>query len=277
MTTPAATDRLGGSRRPRSLRALRVVLIVVLLDRRRERRRRRHLRTRRRPRRRSGVARGQPLRRLLLAQPDPARRGRGKPSPGGRRHRPGSQRALVRARRRGHPRDSGSSPRWRSSRSTAGCSRPSSSSACSRSPPRRARCAACAARRSPPDGSGSHERRPARSDALAAGPDGRPRCWWSLGTPEYVAYHDRRVGPPRARRRAALRAPLPRGVPVGALVADDPAQARGLPGGLRRLRRRRRGRLRPGRRRTAARRRRHRAQPGQDRGGRSTTPRACSS
>jgi DNA-3-methyladenine glycosylase I len=34
------------------------------------------------------------------------------------------------------------------------------------------------------------------SDALAAGPDGRPRCWWSLGTPEYVAYHDREWGRP---------------------------------------------------------------------------------
>ena len=29
------------------------------------------------------------------------------------------------------------------------------------------------------------------SDALAAGPDGRPRCFWAVGgAPEYVAYHD---------------------------------------------------------------------------------------
>jgi DNA-3-methyladenine glycosylase I len=34
------------------------------------------------------------------------------------------------------------------------------------------------------------------SDALAVGSDGRPRCWWSLGTPEYVAYHDREWGRP---------------------------------------------------------------------------------
>ena len=26
---------------------------------------------------------------------------------------------------------------------------------------------------------------------VEAGPDGRPRCWWCLGAPEYVDYHDR--------------------------------------------------------------------------------------
>lgn len=31
--------------------------------------------------------------------------------------------------------------------------------------------------------------------ALAAGPDGRPRCWWATG-PEYVAYHDAEWGRP---------------------------------------------------------------------------------
>ena len=31
---------------------------------------------------------------------------------------------------------------------------------------------------------------------LAPGPDGRPRCAWSVGTPEYVAYHDREWGFP---------------------------------------------------------------------------------
>jgi DNA-3-methyladenine glycosylase I len=34
------------------------------------------------------------------------------------------------------------------------------------------------------------------SDALAIGEDGRPRCWWSLGTPEYIAYHDHEWGRP---------------------------------------------------------------------------------
>ncbi len=27
------------------------------------------------------------------------------------------------------------------------------------------------------------------TDGLAAGPDGRPRCWWALGAPDYIAYH----------------------------------------------------------------------------------------
>jgi DNA-3-methyladenine glycosylase I len=28
------------------------------------------------------------------------------------------------------------------------------------------------------------------------GPDGRPRCWWSLGGPEIIEYHDREWGRP---------------------------------------------------------------------------------
>src|SRR5919202_1410341 len=31
---------------------------------------------------------------------------------------------------------------------------------------------------------------------LQAGPDGRPRCWWALSAPEYVAYHDEEWGRP---------------------------------------------------------------------------------
>jgi DNA-3-methyladenine glycosylase I len=31
---------------------------------------------------------------------------------------------------------------------------------------------------------------------IAEGPDGKPRCWWSLGTPDYVAYHDDEWGRP---------------------------------------------------------------------------------
>jgi len=34
------------------------------------------------------------------------------------------------------------------------------------------------------------------SDALAAGADRRPRCWWSVSAPEYVDYHDREWGRP---------------------------------------------------------------------------------
>jgi DNA-3-methyladenine glycosylase I len=32
--------------------------------------------------------------------------------------------------------------------------------------------------------------------SVEAGPDGRPRCWWSLGGPEYIEYHDREWGRP---------------------------------------------------------------------------------
>ena len=53
---------------------------------------------------------------------------------------------------------------------------------------------------------------------------------------EYVAYHDEEWGRPVRDDRGAVRAALPGGVPVRAVVADDPAQARGLPGRVRRLR-----------------------------------------
>jgi DNA-3-methyladenine glycosylase I len=32
--------------------------------------------------------------------------------------------------------------------------------------------------------------------ALATGPDGRRRCWWGAGSPEYAAYHDEEWGRP---------------------------------------------------------------------------------
>jgi DNA-3-methyladenine glycosylase I len=34
------------------------------------------------------------------------------------------------------------------------------------------------------------------TDALAAGPDGRSRCFWAVGSPEYLDYHDREWGRP---------------------------------------------------------------------------------
>jgi DNA-3-methyladenine glycosylase I len=40
------------------------------------------------------------------------------------------------------------------------------------------------------------------SDGLAPGPDGEPRCWWALGTPEYVRYHDEEWGRPVRDDRA---------------------------------------------------------------------------
>jgi len=40
------------------------------------------------------------------------------------------------------------------------------------------------------------------SDGLAEGPDGRPRCWWGVSAPEYVAYHDDEWGRPVRDSRA---------------------------------------------------------------------------
>ena len=38
---------------------------------------------------------------------------------------------------------------------------------------------------------------PPQSDALAAGPDGRPRCFWAVGpAPEHLGYHDEEWGRP---------------------------------------------------------------------------------
>ena len=34
------------------------------------------------------------------------------------------------------------------------------------------------------------------NDGLAPGPDGEPRCWWAVSTPEYVRYHDEEWGRP---------------------------------------------------------------------------------
>ena len=34
------------------------------------------------------------------------------------------------------------------------------------------------------------------TEGLVAGRDGRPRCWWAVSAPEYVAYHDEEWGRP---------------------------------------------------------------------------------
>jgi DNA-3-methyladenine glycosylase I len=36
----------------------------------------------------------------------------------------------------------------------------------------------------------------AQSTGIEPGPDGKPRCWWSLGTKDYLAYHDEEWGRP---------------------------------------------------------------------------------
>jgi len=34
------------------------------------------------------------------------------------------------------------------------------------------------------------------SQSLTRGPDGRPRCWWAVSAPEFLAYHDEEWGRP---------------------------------------------------------------------------------
>src|SRR5439155_12613863 len=68
-----------------------------------------------------------------------------------------------------------------------------------------------------------------------------------------------------ARRAPPIRDARPRGRAGGAFVVDDPAQARGLPAGVRRLRRRAGGELRPSRTGAAHGGPEDRAQPAEDR------------
>jgi DNA-3-methyladenine glycosylase I len=37
---------------------------------------------------------------------------------------------------------------------------------------------------------------PREQSAVGPGPDGKPRCWWALSTPDYVSYHDSEWGRP---------------------------------------------------------------------------------
>ena len=85
----------------------------------------------------------------------------------------------------------------------------------------------------------SSRSRPIRSRSRTAS------CWWRSTRAEALLGDDRPalqrlprrgVGPPGHDRAGRLRAPLPRGLPVGALVAHDPAEAGGVPGRVRGIR-----------------------------------------
>ena len=91
------------------------------------------------------------------------------------------------------------------------------------------------------------------------------RCPWAGSTEGYQRYHDEEWGVPTHDDRRALRVPRPRERAGGPVVGDHPAQARGVPAGVRGLRSRRGGPLRRRRHGTPPGRRRHRAQPPQDR------------
>ena len=119
---------------------------------------------------------------------------------------------------------------------------------------------ASAAPRTAAVGSRAHERR------TAPGPDGGCAAG-GASRAEYVAYHDEEWGRPVRDDRGAVRAAVPGGVPVRALVADDPAQARGVPGRFAGFEPEARGRVRRRGRGAADGRRGDRAQPGEDRRG----------
>jgi DNA-3-methyladenine glycosylase I len=74
-----------------------------------------------------------------------------------------------------------------------------------------------------------------RVDGLIEGPDGKIRCAWHGNQDDYLAYHDREWGRPVGRYEA-VREDLPGRLPVGPVLADDPAQAREFPRRFRRLR-----------------------------------------
>ena len=106
---------------------------------------------------------------------------------------------------------------------------------------------------------------------------GSRRCWWARLGARLPRLPRHRVGVSGRRRRAAVREAEPRGVPGRAVVADDPAQARGVPAGVRGLRRRAGRPLRRARRQPAARGRLDRPPPRQDRGGDQQRRGGCSS
>ena len=69
--------------------------------------------------------------------------------------------------------------------------------------------------------------------------DGRPRCFWCAASPAYRAYHDSEWGFPVGDDRRLFEKLCLEGFQAGPQLAHDPQQARGLPQGLRRLRRER--------------------------------------
>ena len=103
-----------------------------------------------------------------------------------------------------------------------------------------------------PEGPGRHAEAVV-SEGLVVGEDGPGPSDVGRHRPAAARLLRHRVGHAGPRRARGLRAALPRGLPVRAVLGDDPAQAPGLPRGLRRLRPRRRRRLRRRRRRAAAR------------------------
>ena len=97
------------------------------------------------------------------------------------------------------------------------------------------------------------------------GADGRLRCPWGNSADDYVAYHDEEWGVPLHGEAALYERLIAGGVPVRPVLADDPAQAGGLPPRVRRLRAQAGGGVRRRGRDPADGRRLDRAQPRQDR------------
>ena len=125
---------------------------------------------------------------------------------------------------------------------------PARTCACRRRPRRRLR-RRCSAARTDGRAAGGRSARPSTSHTTTASGDGRG-----------------------ATTGASSKGSRSNGVPVGALVADHPAQAGGVQRGVRGLRAAARRRVRPARRRRLLADAGHRAQPRQGRGGRPQRP-----
>ena len=75
-------------------------------------------------------------------------------------------------------------------------------------------------------------------DGAVVGEDGVARCPWAGAARHDARLPRHRVGRAGPRRAGTLRADVPRGLPGRAVLVDDPEQARPVPRGLPRLRRR---------------------------------------
>ena len=72
-------------------------------------------------------------------------------------------------------------------------------------------------------------------EGISVGDDGVARCSWGDSAPEYRPYHDTEWGFPVADDVRLFEKLSLEGFQAGPVVADDPAQARGLPRGVRRV------------------------------------------
>ena len=98
--------------------------------------------------------------------------------------------------------------------------------------------------RGPARGPDHHPEALMSGSGVVVGDDGLARPVWASVDPLLRDYYDTEWGLPVRDERGMFERLTPRGVPVGPVLGDDPAQAPGVPGGVRRVRPRGRGGLR---------------------------------